>query len=278
VSAPSARFAVLAPGGTDAPAAGCDLRDVADWFDAVSGGAWAPAPDAPLTLRLDHPLARYARDGGLSARAPNSRDLLAAALAALDAAGRARVAAAGGRVLLVVPLSFRPHAWHPARGGIPLGSGGWCRRYALVPSAAPLGTVAHELGHLLCDWPDGSASAGAACLMALGGLRAQGRDPAPPAAPLALQAGWRRALPLHAGTRLDALDAATVGTYHGAGAPIWVERRDGRLLAWTGPALRPQLLADLPSGERGEATVLGLLAPSLRAQMAGQGLDPAPAR
>lgn len=241
------------------------LDDVTGWYRQVSGNHWAPRPDLLPPLRLDHALARYASRRGLDPDAPNSRDLVAAAVAAMDGAARARIAAAGGRLMLLVPEGFAAHVWYPARGGLALGRGGWCRRFAILPATAPLGTAAHEIGHLLPGWPEGCPSARAHCLMARGGLRRGGRDPAPPAAPLALAAGWRTPLALTAATPVKALSdwRRTVGLLDWRDRRIVVEFRDGRLMAWSGPAERPGLIA-ASRAEDPAAPVLGLLAPALR--------------
>lgn len=263
---PPAQFGVLAVGGAATPPAERGLGDAVAWYRAVSGGAWAPCPVPLPPVRLEHAPARYAAARGLSARGPNSRDLVAAAVALMTPEARARLAAAGGRLALLVPPGFRAHVWYPARGGLALGNSAWCRRFAVIPAAAPLGTVAHELGHLLAGWPEGDPSAGGHCLMALGGLRGEGRDPAPPAAPLLLAAGWRRAL--RPGPALRVTDLAAlphhVATLDWRYHRIVAETRDGRLLAWAGAPARPRLLAALPVARRGDSPVLGLLAPSLR--------------
>ena len=265
MSLPTA-VAVLAVGGTDAAPAERDLADVVAWFGTLSDGAWTPAVATLPTLRLDHALARYTSARGLAASGPNSRDLTTAAIAALDAPSRARLAAAGGRLMLLVPDGFRAHCWYPARGGIALGGGAWCRHFALVPASAPFGTVTHELGHLLAGWPEGDVSAGYRCLMALGGLAGGGHTPVPPAAPLLLAAGWRTAAAMTAGLTVTGLAARSrgVGTLEWRGHRIVAEIRPGRLLAWTGPAERPRLLADRPTTGCDDLPLLGLLAPNLR--------------
>lgn len=263
--APPERFAVVSVGDTAAPPPDCDLGDVVDWYRHVSGGVWAPKPDYLPPLRLDHRLARYASQRGLDPAAPNSRDLVAAAVAGISEEARARIADAGGRLLLLVAGGIAPHVWYPARGGLPLGGRRWCRRFAVLPAASPLGTRAHEIGHLLPGWPEGCPSAREHCLMACGGLRAGGSDPAPPAAPLALAAGWRTPLALTPATRVSALLdwRRTCGVVLWRGHHILAEFRDSRLLAWHGPANRPALAAALPVKDL-SLPVLGLLAPALR--------------
>ena len=262
---PPDRFAVAAIGDPATPPPARTLADVTAWYHHVSGGAWAPRPVALPPCRIDHALARYASRRGLDPTGPNSRDLVAATVAAMDGAARARIAEAGGRLMLIVPPGFAPHVWYPARGGLALGQRRWCRRYAVLPADAPLGTAAHEIGHLLPGWPEGCPSARAHCLMARGGLRAVGADPAPPAAPLALAAGWRVPIKLTPATPAAALAdwRRIVGVFDWRGRRIVVETREGRLLAWSGPAARPELIAASRADDPA-APVLGLLAPALR--------------
>ena len=173
--------------------AAATLKDAVDWFAWASGerrcSTHLPLLQLPA-VTLDHPLTRYAIAGGLAANGPTSRELVAEVIAALPPTARAVLAGAGGRLGLILPLTMRPHVWTPRNGGVALGGGAWCRRFMVLPAEAPLGTVAHELGHLLFDWPDGQTGHPGAedCLMARGARTGGGQDPAPPSAPLRAQA------------------------------------------------------------------------------------------
>lgn len=262
------RLAACAVGDSRQPPVDRPLDDAVDWFHSVSLGAWRPEPIALAAITLGHGLGRYRAMGGIGASGPTTQDLAAEAIACLDEASRTALGHTGGKLLLLVPGGFHPHAWRPRRGGIALGGGAWCQRFAVVPATAPLGTVAHELAHLLLDWRDGDRAGPGAedCLMSLGGLRKGGNDPAPPSAPLLLAEGWRR--PVRLDARVTASDLATipggVGCLDWRGGKVVVELRSDRLLAWAGDPARPSLIANLPKAGREALPVLGLLGPALR--------------
>lgn len=183
------------------------LGAAADWYRDVSGGA---ALLDPVVLPVGEPpqgWAAYAPRGGMGPAPANSQALVADLLAGLSAADRAVVATtavgAGARVVVAVPpdAGFAPHTWRLRRGGSWLGGRAWARRYAVLASDAPLGTVAHELGHLLFDWQDHARreGLGADCLMGTGG----GADPpAPPCAAERLATGWAVPAPATRATRV----------------------------------------------------------------------------
>lgn len=260
---PPDTVAVLPLGGPGAPPVARCLEDAADWFAALSYGRWRPHPIPLSPLTLDRPLAAFTISGSLAARGPSSRDLVRLALDALPGRDRSTLAGCRGRLMIVAAdARFRPHVWAPDRGGVSLGQGAWCQRYAVVPAEAPLGAVVHELAHLLLGWPDGRVAGPGAryCLMALGGLRAGGTAPTPPAAPLLLDLGWRRALRLDSAIAVGALGDA-VGTIDWAGHRVVAELRGDRLLAWTGTC-RPDLVANVDLAR--EQPALAAIAPALR--------------
>jgi len=91
-----------------------------------------------------------------------------------------------------------PHAWELASGGVSLG-GKTVFRYQCtnVASSAPvIGTFAHELGHLLLDYPDlydtdgGSEGIGEHCLMGSANHLDGGRTPGPINLYLKNVSGW----------------------------------------------------------------------------------------
>jgi M6 family metalloprotease-like protein len=219
-----------------------------DWFAEVSGGAFAPAP-----LRLvgcatqvggaqvdgvqigGASCGEYGPPEGWAAYAGRCQALVAALLARLDEPGRDAIAAASGLIVVVPPAGagLSPHTWRVPGGGMHLGGRRWCRRYAVVPADAPLGTAAHELAHLLLRWPDLDRSGlGWDCLMAFGGHLGGGTAPAPPCAPLRVAAGW--VTPVQAGpaTRVADIGPSAVVAVGGAGVRIMVERRQDRLLVF----------------------------------------------
>ena len=130
----------------------------------------------------------YADRGGLGSAPGNSQALVEALMA--DAGAWVSRAAAGGVVVATPPKAgFATNAWRFRLGGIWLGGRTWARRYAVVPADAPLGTLAHELGHLLFGWADHdrrSCPVGD-CLMGTG---AGATGPPRPCAPPRVEAGW----------------------------------------------------------------------------------------
>ncbi len=228
------------------------LARAAAWYREVSGGA------ARLELEVipvDAGDAAWAELSGAArwpADAPHARAAVHALVAGLPEALRSRI---GGSVLVVVGGDRpHPHTWRFRDGGVHLGQRRWCRRYALVPSTAPLGALAHELGHLLFGWPDlATQRIGVDCLMATGALVDDDRPPAWPCAPLRVAAGWAMPHPVRAGTRVGDLRPGAVGEFDG----LLIERRDDRLVAFS--PLPPRLVARV-TGPDPERPVLAVLA------------------
>ncbi|MGH2820319.1 MAG: hypothetical protein ACRDJ5_06675 [Actinomycetota bacterium] len=169
------------------------LPAVVAWYARVSGGRAALLPEVlPLHEPRDS-WAAYADRGGLGPPPRNSQVMMEVLLASLDRSG-APAAAHGVMVATPPGAGFAPHAWRLRRGGFWLEDRRWVRRYAIVPADAPVGTVAHELGHLVFGWPDHDrrSRVGADCLMSTG---AAASWPARPCAPSRLDAGWIEAVP-----------------------------------------------------------------------------------
>ncbi len=163
-----------------------ELAEAAAWFMGLGAGALGFEAIAEIELAS---LARYAALGGLDRHPHNSQGLVEAALDRLDAGARARLCQLEAPLVVVAPPGFRPHCWRLPEASRRLDQRGGVDRYALLPSDATLGAIAHELGHLLFDWPDLERDSGLAneCLMARGALLP---EPAPPNALLRLRAGW----------------------------------------------------------------------------------------
>ena len=209
------------------------------WYHRVSSGH---ARLAPTRLRIEPPpdgWERYAIGGGTGPWPHNSQEM---ANALLDRTDHEAVSAAGACVVLAVPDSagFVPHTWRFRSGGYWLGGRVWVRRYSVIPESAPLGTVAHELGHLLFGWPDLRTRSGfdGDCLMAAGGHDGNGARPTPPCAPLRVAAGW--AHPISARREMTVAESEdqvirvgsslVEGTPHGT-VIIYADSTDPRLIA-----------------------------------------------
>ncbi|EDM81182.1 hypothetical protein PPSIR1_30240 [Plesiocystis pacifica SIR-1] len=177
--------------GVEVDALEATLDAVGPWFAGHSQGRFAPRFELLGRPRIAK-VGRYRGAGGLDRWPNNSQALTAAVVEALGADGRRRLGAERRPPVVIAPRGFRPHCWHLRGGGRRLEGGGACHRYALLPADASLGAVAHELGHLLLDWPDLARGTGLEreCLMARGAGLGEGRRPAPPCAPLRARAGW----------------------------------------------------------------------------------------
>jgi hypothetical protein len=252
--------------GSAAPA--LDVDAAVEFYARVSGGRVRLAPFALPPVALPRPLGWYTPAGGMGRPPHNSQELIDDALAQLGADERERLARAGDRLLIAAPRGLHAHTWRVRGGGFHLGGARWCRFYSVLPDAAPPGAIAHELGHLLFDWPDLDRSVGDDCLMALGGARAGGYDPAPPCAPLVVGAGWRSPFSVAGTTLAGELDGAP-GRFVFDGRPLIIERRaDGgpaRLVTYDERAPAPRLLHRVPlAAGDDERPLLALLAPSLQ--------------
>jgi hypothetical protein len=240
----------------------------------VSQGRCRLAFEILPAVHLERSLSYFTVAGGMGRPPQNSQSLAQAALDILDPVGLSKLAGAQSGLLISVEAALKAHTWHlPSAGKSAGGMRG--RRYAIVPHNASLGAIAHELGHLLFEWPDlaWEKSLGQDCLMARGALRAEGHQPSPPCAPLLLQAGWRDTFTVDGETRVNQLSARYIGRLSWNDQQVLVERRDDhdppRILVYTckgtGKLLHPKLWGRVPlSDEEQDKLLLGLIAPVLR--------------
>jgi hypothetical protein len=130
-------------------------------------------------------------------------------------------------LLVLSNNKMKPHTWHLRNGGSYLENGLWCRRYAIIPANATLGMTAHELGHLLFDWPDlaWEKSLGEDCLMSPGASANSGKDPSPSCAPLRVNQGWIDPLAINGSTTVQALYAEKIGRLDWQQHNVFVEYR-----------------------------------------------------
>lgn len=208
------------------------LAEASAWFERVGAGDHAPRFTIVGEASVE-PLGRFAALGGLDVHPHNSQALVELLLTQLDLRAATRL------VVVVPPHTLRPHCWQlPASRR----RAGKLERYAILPSDATLGAVAHELGHLAFDWPDLATDSGLGhdCLMAHGALLA---DPAPPNAVLRLRAGW---LDARAPERSLAVGELAIGEAIAIGDRV-IERRErpDRVLVLLDRA-RPRLLRRIP--------------------------------
>lgn len=216
------------------------LADAVGWYDTVSDGA---AVLEPVVLPVEAPPRgwdAYAARGGMGAAPANSQVMVAELLAAADYGA---VADAGALVLVAAPpgAGFAPHTWRLRGGGFWLGGRAWARRYAVVAADVPLGTMAHELGHLLFGWADHARrdGLGANCLMGTGG----GADPPSPPCPVKrVAAGWARPRPA---TRATTVADLADGSVLRIGSGDWLVGLGptGDVLVFDGTALVGRLRA-----------------------------------
>ena len=255
-------------------ARGC-WKQAAAWIEAVSLNRCHVQFGVVRAVRPPRPIETYRASGGKGGWPHNSQALAADVLSGLTETARRRVRKDGGKVLLATPEGFVPHTWHVPNGGVAVGAKMWVRRYSVAPVSAPLGTVVHELGHLLFDWPDLTWERRFAqeCLMARGASGERALDPAPPCAPLLVEAGWRDPVPLTRGLTVGSLGPERVGAMEWGRWSVLVEIRDhgggARLLMYCQPRedrqASPRICARIPlTGSDLARSVLGLLAVHLR--------------
>lgn len=245
-------------------------HDIEAWFKIISNYRCHIEMTVLPVLIFPNKLNTFALAGGKGPPPNNSQTLVKEILMLLDEVALNYLRQAAGRLLIVAPNTFKPHTWHIPCGGKSLGKGVWCRRYALVPYTASLGVLAHELGHLLFDWPDliWDCLYAEECLMARGAMRNGGVDPALPCAPLLFEQGWRDVISLDRNMPVDALHFQNIGVMTWGTKKLLIEYRDDddkpRLLLYENNRY-PKIMAKIALKKYvADRSLLGIIAPYIR--------------
>ncbi len=237
------------------------VKEVLSWYHLVSNRKFTcefrkknvPAPSKPFSL--------YANLGGMG-RWPYNSQMAASFLARkLHTLTLRSILDASGGVVCVVPAFFYPHTWSlPAPVLKSWKKSGVCL-YTFLPIRADRLTIAHELGHLLHNWPDLAyePSLRNYCLMSGAGVRLKGElHPHEPCGPLKRSAGWLKAIECKSATTTKMLSAKVCGVYSLNGRSFEFHRTkqingpDEIALfevRWEFNAIRPILLKRIPYDE-----------------------------
>jgi hypothetical protein len=257
---------------------------VKQWYRNISRGNCRLSFQLLPVAQLNYPLNHYAVSGGMGHPPRNSQRLVRDALLYMKAA-HGSLALLAPNLLVLSNDKIKPHTWHLRNGGHHLENGRWCRRYAIIPANATLGMTAHELGHLLFDWPDlaWEKSLGEACLMARGATRSSGRSPSPPCAPLRVGQGWIDPIAINYSTTVEELATEKIGIVNWQQNNVFVEYRSrherANLLVYTCKGqkkrLHPKIIGCIRLTDADHTnSVLGLIAPKLRSCLSYKAVRP----
>jgi len=250
------------------------LNAVANWFSAVSQHRCHLSFTILPAILPQRPISYFAIAGGMGPPPQNSQSLVRAALDQLEPESLGKLAQVQSHLLAIATGPIKPHTWHLLGGGKWLGQKVWCNRYAIIQPDASLGTIAHELGHLLFNWPDliWEKRLADECLMAWGALGTYGKQPSPPCGPLRVQMGWCDTVYLHPSDPVIKLTFSKVGLFRWHQIEWLIEYRSEprpRLLLYRShgknPGTHPKILGRifLEKEDFGKS-VVGLVASHLR--------------
>ncbi|MCI0508187.1 MAG: hypothetical protein L0Z73_19085 [Gammaproteobacteria bacterium] len=241
------------------------LKGIEIWFANISRNLCCIGFDILPYVALGVNQYYFTPAGGMGAPPRNSQTLIKHVLDCLDATVVQQFEHTEKHLLVIANYAFKSHTWHLHNRGL---------RYSIVPSNATFGAVAHELGHLLFDWPDldWEKSLGEDCLMSLGALRYNG-TPALPCAPLRVKQGWIDPIVVDQLTTVQDLSIKQIGTINWQRHNVLVEYRVRKETAclliysnkYEGKLFHPKIIGRIPvTNSDGRNLVLGLIAPKLR--------------
>jgi len=191
---------------------------VESWYRQISHNHCRICIDVLPCVVIEHDPNKYAQAGGMGAPPGNSQTLVRHVLDCSDHTIVQRLRAGEDRLMIITGNAFKPHTWRLPNRGI---------RYSILPSNACFGAIAHELGHLLFDWPDldWEQSLGQDCLMSLGALGSHGHSPSLPCAPLRLSQDWIKPIVIDRSTTVQQLNTDKVGIVNWQQYRVFVEYR-----------------------------------------------------
>lgn len=239
---------------------------VESWYRQVSHDICRIRIDLRPCTAIEQNQNSYSQAGGMGSPPGNSQALVRHVLDCSNHDLVQRLRAGGERLMIITGNAFKPHTWRLPNRGI---------HYTIIPSNASFGAIAHELGHLLFDWPDldWEKSLGRDCLMSMGAVGNHGRNPSPPCAPLRMNQGWMDPLVIDGATTVKELNTHRIGIVNWRQQSVLVEFRQryeqAFLLVYTckgnDKSLRPRIIGRIKLTEADcDTAVLGSVATALR--------------
>jgi len=239
---------------------------VESWYRQISHDVCRIRIDVRPCAAIEQIQNSYAQAGGMGVLPCNSQGLVRHVLDSLDYTVVQRLRATDERLMIITGNAFKPHTWRLPNRGI---------HYSIIPSNASFGAVAHELGHLLFDWPDldWEKSLGQDCLMSLGAVGSLGRSPSLPCAPLRLTQGWIKPIVIDRSTTVQQINTDKVGIINWQQYKVLVEYRrqheNAYLLVYRCKGkkkqLHPRIIGRIKLTESDNSnSVLGCIATALR--------------
>jgi hypothetical protein len=241
------------------------LKQTELWFEKISRNLCRIDFDVLPNISLNINQKYFTPAGGMGAPPRNSQTLIKQVINNLDTSIVQQLEHDQKHLLVIATNAFKSHTWRLQNRGL---------RYSLVPSNASFGALAHEMGHLLFDWPDldWEKSLGEDCLMSLGALH-YNDSPALPCAPLRVKQGWIEPFEIDQTTTVHDLGIKQVGVIDWQGNDVLVEYRMQQdnvcLLVYkmknTDSHIHPKIVGRVRvMNSDTRILLLGLIAPKLR--------------